>query len=223
MVLMPSVWNRFWFVGACARPSVRYLERTATAAVIVAIAQFLPAFVSSAEFKDVIIATGAQLEKEFASLTQDRDVAVGVKCFEDANLKPSLDGMATIRFRVVETDDRFSIFIVPFTDATQEEQSLHAMVAAQGPKGTKVFLGEITPLHEGANEKSDIDVVDEKEVVDGKILPSTGSLKNWLKCSVTGCASAFGCFIGGPSWVPCFCLSCGMVTLTCGVTELFFP
>ena len=99
-----------------------------------------------------------------------------------------------------------------------KEPLKHLLLSAQGPNGTRVFLGTIT------DEKGRIEVLEEREAVDGKVQEGRGQLKNFFKCSVVGCVPAgLGCLLGGATWLPCFCLWCGGSVISCGLLEIFFP
>jgi hypothetical protein len=95
---------------------------------------------------------------------------------------------------------------------------LRKSLLAETPKNSQVLLGTIS------TEAKTPEVKEEKVVVEGKVEPGQGSMKNFFKCSAVGCAPAgLGCLYGGPEWLPSFCLWCGGSVVTCGLTELFFP
>jgi hypothetical protein len=94
----------------------------------------------------------------------------------------------------------------------------HLVLVAEGPKRTLVLLGTIV------TEAKPPEVKEESVVIDGKVRPGQSQLKSFFKCSVVGCVPAgAGCLLGGPSWLPCFCLWCGGSVVSCGLLELFFP
>ena len=167
---------------------------------------------------DLTFKTGPQLKERWGQLTTDNNFNAAVQFFSERKFFPQSDGLTEITFRALDTNKFYGMFFIPFAEATPKEPLKHLLLSAQGPNGTRVFLGTIT------DEKGRIEVLEEREAVDGKVQEGRGQLKNFFKCSVVGCVPAgLGCLLGGATWLPCFCLWCGGSVISCGLLEIFFP
>jgi hypothetical protein len=200
-----------------ARPK-RLIRHLVGAAVLVA-AFIVPTL--AAEITDVALVTGPQLFGLFVETAKkDVNVDAALRYYSERGFKANTSGLVQIRFRVADTKDSYRLFFIPVSASTTSSDKLQPVIlSAQGPKGDKVLLGIIY-----AAEGKTLEVKDEQIATDGKIQQGHDQLKNLFKCSLAGCASAgAGCLLGGPEWLPCFCLWCGGSIVGCGVTELFFP
>jgi hypothetical protein len=134
-------------------------------------------------------------------------------------------GLSQVTFRREDSEDRFSLFLAPFTELNGQATDVqHLVMMGAGPKGTHVLLGTFSAGPAGSNQGATTEpkVEEEKEVVDGKVVDGRGQLRSILNCSFKGCApSVIGCLATGPEWAPCFCLACAGSVITCSLTELF--
>ncbi len=179
-------------VAACRRRSIKHqlVASLVGALTLIALCRAVPA---ADVIADVTLRSGVQLKDRLAKV--DRNTVVAQQYFDDLKLRLDFNGLTEITFRVVDAKGYYSLFFMPFTEPTPKEGQQHLVLEAEGPKGTRTFLGTIS-----ATAKEAPEVTDEKIVVGGKVEPGHGQLKTFLKCSVAGCVPAgLGCLTGGPS------------------------
>jgi hypothetical protein len=171
------------------------------------------------DFTDVTLRTGSQLKGRLDQLLKEQpNIRAASRYFEDRKLLPQADGLAEIRFRTTKTKENYGLFFIPFAEEKPVVGQTHLAVSAEGPKGSRVILGTISA------EGNESTAKDEGVVVDGKIQPPDQPfLRNWLKCSLVGCAQALSCVLSGPAWPACMCLACGVSVAGCGIVEYLFP
>jgi hypothetical protein len=180
------------------------------------------------DFTDVTVQTGSQLKARFEQALKDQNVTAAVRYFEERKLLVQSDRLAEIRFRTattaeirtVTTKENYDLFFMPFAEAKPVAGLTHLAVSAEGPKGARVIVGTIS------TEGQETVVKEENVIVDGKVQPPQAGqafLRNWLKCSLVGCAGALACALSGPAWAGCMCLACGVNVIACGIAEYLFP
>jgi hypothetical protein len=171
------------------------------------------------DFTDVTLRTGAQLKARLDQAFKNQNVGAAARYFEERKLLMQYDGLAEIRFRTVTTKESYDLFFIPFAESSPAAGLTHLAVSAEGPKGSRVIVATIS------TEGQETAVKEENVVVDGKVQPpqpGQAFLRNWLKCSLAGCAQALACVLMGPGWPACICLSCGASVIGCGVVEYLF-
>lgn len=221
-------------IRACLRRADSFFAQVVPLFVLILL--FVPITPArSAQFSDVTLKTGVQLNDELTDILKNRDVDLLVKRFISDQFVVSHRELTKLDFIADNPQGKYTLFFIPFRRrppppprARPHRQEYYAdardgavglVVYAQGPKGAKVFSGDVL-----ATTERPTNVVGEMEVVDGKVREGHGSLKNFFKCAAAGCApAAAGCILGGPEWLPCFCLWCGGSVASCGLLELFVP
>jgi hypothetical protein len=187
-------------------------------ALTLAIGQPANAQSTTPQFTDIDLKSGLQLKERFFSLSKNRDVDTAVRYLADQKLTPAPEGFVEFEFGVVGRPGRYDLFFAPYAAAPASTQQ-HLLLVAEGPKGARVFLADFA-----VDPKEPLQVRDEKQVTDGKIVSGENHMKNFLKCSIAGCApAAAGCVYGVSAWMPCFCLWCGGSVAGCGLLEIFYP
>jgi hypothetical protein len=170
------------------------------------------------EISDVSLRSGIQLKDRVGQAFKNANFGAAYQYFSEKDLSLNFEGIVEVRFRADHKPEFYDLLLVPFIQPNRDAGTTYLVVLAETPKSSRVLLGTISI------EAKTIEVKEESIVVDGKIQPGQGTLKNFLKCSAGGCATAgLGCLYGGPDWLPCFCLWCGGSLVACGLTELFFP
>jgi hypothetical protein len=232
----PRIWNfHSFFLEVVARSAL-------CVAVIVCAAMLFVSPPTHAQIlnigadtpQDVSLTTGRQLGLQFDRASKDPDVKSALALYAKQGLEPNTDGLALVSFLLAKSQRYYELFFIPTTPSGGSQPLiLYARLAesnslptplereegnVSGVVSRKVFTGTIV-RSEGV-----VEVKDEQVVAKGDIQPSKGQLKNFFKCAAAGCAPAgAGCLLGGPEWLPCFCLWCGGSVAGCGITELFFP
>jgi hypothetical protein len=190
-------------------------------------------FAADYKFKDVSVTSGEQLTRRFKHVMGDPSAQVAVAYFAERKLHVDYEGLAEIKFRVDNSPDYFSLFLIPLAGPAEPNNQLkhlvlvaerslvpdHKKVSTEQPRNSRVLLGTIS------TEGKQIEVKEESIVAEGKVQPAAqGQLKSFFKCAVGACVPAgLGCLYGGPSWLPCFCLWCGGAIASCGLLEAFYP
>jgi hypothetical protein len=206
------------FIGRSIRPAGAFSPQVVKNLLgAIALLTFSLGPTLAADITDVTLRSGPQLKEHFNEVVAQPNVRAAVRYFDDRKLSPDVAGLTELTFRVEK--DHFDLFFIPFSEPIPQAgtpQQRHLALSATGPKGNQVLLGAIS------TEVKPPELKEENVVVDGKVQPGNGRLKNVVKCSLLGCVPAgLGCLYGGPSWAPCFCLWCGGAVATCSLSELF--
>jgi hypothetical protein len=169
---------------------------------------------TAADYVDISLRTGAQLEGRFKQALGDANV---IAALDYEKLQPDIESLTDYQFRSTEKNQRYDMFFIPLKGGDDGLQ--HFVLLAKNLKGERVYTARVA-----VQPKEQPQVKDEHEVVDGKVTAGKGSLRAFFKCTAEGCVPlALGCTLGGPSWLPCFCLGCAGSVAVCGVEQLFFP
>jgi hypothetical protein len=213
------LWSRVR--SACSLPAQAVATFKSRLAIFVFVALILNSGVLQAaatEISDVTLRSGIQLKDRVAQAFGNADFRAAHQYFSEKDLSFNFEGIVEVRFRADHKPEFYDLLLVPFSQPKENTNVRHLVVLAETAKHSRVLLGTIS------TEASTPEVKEENVVVDGKVQPGRGNMKNFFKCSGTGCAPAgLGCLYGGPEWLPCFCLWCGGSVVACGLTELFFP
>jgi hypothetical protein len=176
------------------------------------------------DISDVIIRTGPELAGLVDRLMgQDKNVKAAAVFFqEQKKLRLAPDGFTEVRFKRISTSERVSVVVISYAEASANPEALNIVVwAEKSPKQSAPTVVRVYAAV-GTAGKEPPSVKEDYQFIDGKPDPTKGRLKEWIKCSLVGCAAAAaGCALGGPGWPACFSAWCGAGAFGCWLIQLF--
>jgi hypothetical protein len=171
-----------------------------------------------------MIHTGPEVSGTVDRLLADKNVKAANAFFqEQRKLRPAPDGFTEVRFRRISTNERISGVVITYIETPPRQDNLNIVIWTEKAPA-KSTAGPVTiRVYAGVAEGKELTVKEDYAVADGKLDPSKGKLKEWLKCAIGNCVpAATGCALLGSGFPACFTAWCGGTALGCFLQQLLF-